>query len=261
MPFAQIDALKIFKFTTLTELGVTHAVFTRQGGVSRGAWDSLNLGSTVGDDPVHVAENHRRALEPYGLERTDLFDVWQVHGSEVAVAEHARPAGTPHIRADIILTGKVGLPLFMRFADCVPIFLYDHQRRAAGLVHSGWQGTVRKAVQVAVQSMQQHFGSEPGDIQAAVGPSIGPDHYEVGEEVLRQVERAFGNDAWHVLPRVKGSYHFDLWRANELMLRAAGVGHIEQSNICTACFGDDWYSHRRDQGKTGRFGAFISIPD
>jgi copper oxidase (laccase) domain-containing protein len=107
--------------------------------------------------------------------------------------------------------------------------------------------------------MGEHYGSRPGDIYAAIGPSIGVDHYEVGEEVIRRVYQKFGEDAESLLPFYGEKRHFDLWAANRLLLERAGVTEIETANICTACHLDDWYSHRAEQGKTGRFAALIAL--
>lgn len=261
MAFKRFESLKLFEFEIFKPYPITHAIFTRQGGVSMEPWASLNFGSTVGDDREAVLENHRRALTPFGIEKRDVFDVWQVHGSEIAIAEQARPDDQPHQKADVILTNQPGLPVLMRFADCVPILLYDQRRCVAGMVHAGWQGTVRQAVKRAVFGMQERFGTVPGDIAAAIGPSIGPDHYEVGVDVVEKVRASFGQEADRMLKRVNGALHFDLWQANEWLLSNAGVGMIENPRICTACSRQDWYSHRAENGKTGRFGALIQIDE
>jgi YfiH family protein len=149
----------------------------------------------------------------------------------------------------------------MRFADCVPILLYDPENSVVGIVHAGWQGTVKKIVQATVQKMVENYGSEPVEIRAVIGPSISAHHYEVGPEVVHQVHDAFGKTAEHLLPSQNGSPHFDLWRANQHLLEQAGVEKIEISGLCTACLPDDWYSHRGEAGKTGRFGALIALRD
>ena len=108
--------------------------------------------------------------------------------------------------------------------------------------------------------MQAAFGSNPADILAAIGRSIGPDHYEVGQDVEAHVRYAFGKEAPSLLRRNHSPRaHFDLWAANELVLRQAGVQHIETARLCTACHPKDWYSHRAQKGKTGRFGALIAL--
>jgi copper oxidase (laccase) domain-containing protein len=107
--------------------------------------------------------------------------------------------------------------------------------------------------------MQKQFGSNPADIRAAIGPSICPDHYEVGQEVVSQVQKAFGNYASGLLSINRENRKFDLRAANRLLLEQAGVRHIEMSGLCTACDSEDWYSHRAEKGHTGRFGAIIAL--
>ena len=254
----QTGSLVYLQFKSLLLPNLVHGVFTRHGGLSPDPWCSLNLGGTVGDDPDRVAENRRRLF--FALERpvNSVFDIWQVHSASVVVADGPRN-DRPHIKGDIILTDDPSVTLLMRFADCVPILLYDPQRRAIGIAHAGWLGTVRRAAESAVQAMVQTFQSDPTDIMAGLGPSIGPDHYAVGAEVVEQVEASFGREASHHLVRRDGKTYLDLWSANQALLQGQGVVNIEVPRICTACHIQDWYSHRSEGGKTGRFGAVIAL--
>jgi YfiH family protein len=258
MPFQPHGEIRYFQFEQLGH-GLTHAVFTRRGGVSPDPWATLNLGSTVGDDLQRVRENRLLALAALERDPASVYDVWQVHGIQVAIAEAPRSLESPYLQADAILTDKPGLTLMMRFADCVPIMLHDPVRKVAGIAHAGWMGTVRGTVYFAVKAMQKHFGSSPADIHAAIGPSIGPDHYEVGPNVVIQIQQAFQSDAPSLLPVSVGHIKFDLWAANRLLLEKAGVRHVEVSGLCTACHTEDWYSHRAEKGRTGRFGAIIAL--
>jgi YfiH family protein len=147
----------------------------------------------------------------------------------------------------------------MRFADCVPILLHDPERKVVGIAHAGWMGTVKGTVRFAVEALQQRFGSKLKDIRAGIGPSIGPDHYEVGPEVVEQVRQAFQGDASKLLSKGTGRMKFDLWTANRLLLEKAGVDQVEMAELCTACHTKDWYSHRAEKGRTGRFGAIIAL--
>jgi len=258
MPFQSHDEIRYFQFEQMGH-GLTHAVFSRRGGVSPAPWAALNLGSTVGDDLERVRENRRLALATLKLDAASVYDVWQVHGVDVAFAESPRSPQTPHLQADAILTDRPGLILMMRFADCVPILFHDPVRKVVGIAHAGWMGTVRGAARFAVEAMQRRYGSNPADILAAIGPSIGPDHYDVGPDVVIQVRQAFGKDAASLLPVTTGSIKFDLWAANRLLLEQAGVSHVEVAGLCTACAIEDWYSHRAEKGRTGRFGAIIAL--
>lgn len=264
MPFYELDGLKTFGFEIFAGMALSQAVFTRRGGVSPAPWNTLNLGGTVGDDPGNVHENRQRAFQALGLNLEAMYDVWQVHSNEVVVTRQARPATEAHRQADAILTDQPGLTLFMRFADCVPILLFDPRRKAVGMVHAGWKGTVNQIVRRAVEVMEAVYHTDPADVVAGIGPSICVDHYEVGREVADAARLAFGQDAAEVLlvsdngePGVK----FDLWKANRLILERAGVRQVEIAGVCTAGSLSDWFSHRGEQGKTGRFGAVIRLND
>jgi len=260
MPFQTINGIRYLTFDSF-EAEVVHAVFTRRGGVSPAPWAALNLGGTVGDDPERVRENRLRALAALGRDPASVYDVWQVHGSDAVVAEAPRSPETPYRQADILLTDRPQVTLLMRFADCVPILFHDPAHRAVGIAHAGWMGTVRGVVGAAVKAMHDRFGTRPEDLRAAIGPSIGPDHYEVGADVILQVKQIFDLDSAAVLKPVAGRIHFDLWEANRIQLERAGVWQIEISGQCTACHLDDWYSHRLENGRTGRFGAMIALKE
>lgn len=260
MPFTTTnDGIRYYHFKILDGLGLRQAVFTRRGGVSPEPWKGLNVGGTVGDDALRVAENCRRALNALGRTPESVYDVWQVHGRVVVCADQPRPKHEPHKRADGILTSQPQLTLFMRFADCVPVLLFDPVKRVIGIVHSGWQGTVQRAVAAAVEAMQANYGSRPGDLLAGIGPSIGPDHYEVGPDVAQNVRQAFPSHAERLLIPHNGRARFDLWQANRLVLNDCGVHQVEAAEVCTACHLEDWYSHRAEGGKTGRFAALLAL--
>lgn len=259
MPFAESSGLLYYRFDIFPR-GVAQAVFTRRGGVSPAPWDTLNVGGTVGDETHRVRENRLRSFSALGRSLKSMFDVWQVHSADVVIANSPRPADKPHQKADVILTRNPAVTLYMRFADCVPVFLFDPVQGAVALVHAGWLGTVRGAARVAVQAMQAEFGSRPGDLLAAIGPSIGPDHYQVGEDVLEQVRLAFGAGAEGLIAHRQGKSFLDLWASNQLQLEQAGVRKIEVAGLCTACHTADWFSHREEKGRTGRFGALIALP-
>ena len=264
MPFQEQGSLRYFTFESLAGEALVQAVFTRRGGTSAAPWDSLNLGGTVGDTQQHVRDNRQRAFHALGLPVESLFDVWQVHSAVVIRADQPRPLDEPHRQADAIITDQPGVTLFMRFADCVPIFLFDPRHRAIGLVHAGWKGVLNQVARRAVEAMQAEYHSNPSEIIAAVGPSIGVHHYEVGPELAEQVRQVFTTEADGLLQASNnggGGVKFDLWNANRLVLESAGVRQVEIAGICTACNPQDWYSHRGEHGKTGRFGAMLALKD
>jgi YfiH family protein len=258
MPFSEHANIRFFQFEILAP-AVTHGVVTRRGGVSPAPWESLNVGGTVGDEPPRVAENRQRTLAAFDRAPETLFEVWQVHSADVVCAEAPRDPSASLVQADAILTDRPDVTLYMRFADCVPVLLHDPRRGAIGLVHAGWLGTVRGAARAAVETMVSRYGSRPEHILAGIGPSIGPDHYEIGPDVSVQIQGAFHEQADQLLQKRRRRTYLDLWKANELQLRDAGVQQIEVSGLCTACNLDDWFSHRAEQGKTGRFGALMAL--
>jgi YfiH family protein len=259
MPFIEKDGLRYYQFEIFPP-SLCQAVFTRQGGVSPSPWDTLNVGGTVGDDAARVRENRRRSFSAVGRQLESMFDVWQIHSADVVLAQAPRRVEEGYRKADVIVTDRPEVTLYMRFADCVPVLLYDPVRAVIGMVHAGWLGTVRGASLAVVEAMITNFGSKPSDILTGIGPSIGPDHYEVGSDVLRQVRHAFGADAAALLQSREGRTYLDLWAANCLQLQRKGVEHIEVSRLCSACHTGDWFSHRAEKGRTGRFGALLALP-
>ncbi len=257
MPFHQVAAIRYYTFESLAHPGITQAVFTRRGGVSPAPWDSLNVGGYLGDDLEHTYQNRALSFQAVGREPASVYDVWQVHSDQVICADAPRRA--PHLQADAILTDSPAVTLFMRFADCVPIFLHDPVRGVVGLAHAGWQGTVKGIARLAVEAMQARYGSRPADIRAGIGPSIGAHHYTVGAEVIARARASFGEAAATFLPEADGAVQFDLWAANRFLLEQAGVFRVEVSGLCTACHPEDWFSHRAQKGHTGRFGALLAL--
>jgi YfiH family protein len=260
MPFIHNNGIRYYTFDIFPR-EVTHAVFTRQGGVSPEPWASLNVGGTVGDDAARVRENRYRSFAALSRRIDSLYDVWQVHSANAVIADAPRDPNLPLIQADAIFTDKPEVTLYMRFADCVPILFYDSKKGVVGLAHAGWLGTVRGATTAAVTKMREHYGSKPENIYTAIGPSIGVDHYEVGADVIAKVGESFGPDAERLIETRDGKTYLDLWSANFIQLRKSGVEKIEVAGLCTACHLDDWFSHRAEKGKTGRFGALIGLKE
>jgi purine-nucleoside/S-methyl-5'-thioadenosine phosphorylase / adenosine deaminase len=259
MPFTDTAGIRYYSFD-IFPTALLQAIFTRRGGTSPTPWETLNVGGTVGDDAQRVRENRARLFNAVGRNLQSAFDVWQVHSVNAVPADAPRPPDEPHQKADIILTDKPNVTLFMRFADCVPILLFDPRNGVVCMAHAGWLGTVRGASSKAVKAMMHSYGSKAADILAAIGPSIGPDHYEVGPDVVEQIRQAFGADSRRLVETRGHGTYLDLWLANRMQLERAGVRQIETAAICTACHLEDWYSHRAEKGKTGRFGALIALP-
>ncbi len=237
---------------------LVHGITTRHGGVSEGPYTSLNLSGGLGDDPAAVHENLARTAAAFDIRRDDVVSPNQRHTANVrrvAVADR----GIVQPNCDVLITGEPGVPLLLRYADCTPVLIYDPAHRALALIHSGWRGTVQGATRAAVAALAAEFDSRPTDLIAAIGPSIGPCCYEVGDEVVSAIRAVFDRADGLLPDRPNGRRHFDLWAANARWLAEAGVRQIEIADLCTACRTDEFYSHRAERGRTGHFGAIMGL--
>ena len=251
------DGLVRYRFESLNAEGLVHAVFTRLGGVSRGPFSMLNVGNSVGDDEAAVAENHARIYAALGLDVSQVTSAHQVHGNHIVIVT-AGDAGRVFPATDGLVTNAPGVALLLRFADCQPILLYDPANRALGLLHAGWRGVAQGMAHRAVETMQAAFGTDSRALIAGLGPAIGPCCYLVGDEVASAMGYALPD--WRQVMRREGDlWRFDLPGANAQQLAAAGVQHIEQATMCSACHRDKFYSHRGDNGHTGRFAVIAYL--
>jgi len=254
----RVDGILLYRFEGLSGIeGLVHAVLTRIGGVSRGPYATLNLGHTVGDDLTAVEENHRRVLDALGLEPGSVVSPYQVHGARVGVVGRAH-LGTVQPATDALVTAVPAVLLLMRFGDCAPVLFFDPVRRVVGIAHAGWRGVVADTVGATVRTMTERLGCTPADLWAGIGPSIGPCCYAVGPEVAAAVETACPSGAG-VVRDVSGQPHLDLPAAVQAQLRAAGVERIEDADLCTACRVGEFFSHRAEHGRTGRFGVVMEL--
>jgi hypothetical protein len=252
--------LVFYQFEQWRDSPIKHGIYTRCGGTSNAPYDSLNMGGNVGDTPQNVRHNHEVMYASAGVRGDRACTVWQVHSNDVVIA--SRPARNRRwvVAADGLISDQIETPLTMRFADCVPILFFDPVRGVTGIAHAGWRGTVAGICAATVRAMAHTFGCKQQDIQAGIGPSIGPSHYQVGEEVVKAISDYFAvTDGLIERDSTDGSAYLDLWAANALDLRRAGVEQIEIARICTAENTHEFYSHRREKGRTGRFGAVISL--
>ena len=236
---------------------VTQAVLPAAAELVR-SWHSLNLGdqsATILPMWSRIACVHLTRLDappPPSM-------MWLVHSADIVYADAPRALDHPSQRADIILTDNPQVSLFMRFADCVPLLFHDPKKHVIGIAHAGWMGTVKGVAKNTIEGMHSRYGCKPENISVGIGPSIGVDHYEVRDDVTVQFREKYGKDAERVIPTRDGKSYLDLWAANEIQLHNAGVEQIQVSGLCTACQLDDWFSHRAEKGKTGRFGALMAL--
>jgi polyphenol oxidase len=253
------NGLVYYQFNLFLQFPIKHAIFTRFGGISNAPFDSLNIGGNLGDLDENIIENKKLIFNVLDIPFETQFDVWQVHGVNIVIPEKPREPLGKYIQADGIVTNERNYTMVMRFADCVPILLYDPINHVGSTVHAGWQGTVKNTVSYAIQKMIDVFDVKAPNIVAGIGPSIGPDHYIVGDNVIKAVKERFPNDWQKMIELKKGNAYFNLWKANVQNLNECGVEQIEIAEMCTACNTNEWYSHREENGKTGRFAAVLQL--
>ncbi len=240
--------------------GLTHGIFTRHGGVSDAPFSSLNTGGLLGDSIANVRRNHELMYQALGVDGARVVTTWQVHGVDVVYAGGPVQGRRWIAHADALVTDKPGLALVMRYADCTPIVAYDARKGVVGVAHAGWRGTVDGMAARLVQAMVTLFGCRPSELLAGVGPSIGPERYQVGEEVVRAVAAHFGStDGLIRRDPADGSAYLNLWEANRRDLLRAGVEQVEVMGLCTATRTDEFFSHRAERGQTGRFSAVVML--
>ena len=247
---------------------VTSAFSTRLGGVSEGYYSSLNLSFDRGDDPARVLENFKRIGASMGVNVEDMVLSKQTHTTNVrVVTAEDKGRGIMQERnytdVDGMITNVPGICLVTSYADCVPLYFVDPVKKAIGLSHSGWRGTVGKIGKNTVQLMQENFGSKPEDLLAAVGPSVCMDCYEVSEDVIEQFKEAFEKKYWELFfyKKENGKYQLNLWKANELIFLESGIlpEHMAITNVCTHCNSKILYSHRTMGNNRGNLCAFLAL--
>lgn len=231
--------------------GPYHVAFsTRCGGVSNGPYASLNLSIRTDDDPVHVVENRTRLCRAMDVDRDGATMGWQRHGANVrrAVPRGVVTPGTVYDHCDGLWSDAPGQGMLLLTADCLPIAVAREKgaRPALAILHAGWRGLLAGITAAAARALGG------GRLVAVIGPAIGPCCYEVGEEVAAPFREAFGAD-------VARGGTLDLWTSAERALRAAGCTRVERMDLCTACDPSRFFSHRRDQARTGRQGVIASV--
>lgn len=265
---AKLNNLWIGKFSVFPDELFVHGISTRHGGVSQGDFDSLNLGLHVNDQPELVKKNRDIFFAGLGLPAGSGVTCQQVHGANIfcVAREHTGIGMYDYTKAisdvDALVTNVSELPLMLFFADCTPILLADPVKKAIGVAHGGWKGTLAGIAKKTVSYMVKEFGCMPEHILAGIGPAIGSCCYEVGNEVAEGFKTAFPDFEQDILKKTSGGhYHLDLPRTNYLQLRQEGLlaEHIDMADVCTACNNRQFFSYRADGGRTGRIAAVLSI--
>jgi YfiH family protein len=226
------------------------AFSTRLGGVSEGAFSSLNLSELVGDEPGRVRENRERLCRALEIDPSRATMARQRHG---AIARRAEAVGLLSADAafpecDAFWSEEPGLGMMLMTADCLPIAIAraEGERPGLALVHAGWRGLLGGAIESVCRALGR------GRTKAVLGPAIGPCCFEVSDEVAASFRRRFGR-------QVASGRKVNLWLAAESALTAAGCGGVERIELCTSCHPELFFSHRRDQGLTGRQGVIAAI--
>ncbi len=269
MQVCQEGDVVYLKYPSLEETGVViHGFSSRLGGVSQGIYASMNLSFSRGDDKEAVLENYRRIAKAIGFQWESVVASDQTHTANVrVVGNEDKGCGLIKPRSyrdvDGMITNVPQVTLATYYADCVPLYLVDPVKKAVGLPHSGWKGTVGKIGKATVEAMEREYGTDPKDLTVAIGPSICQDCYEVSEDVIEEFRRAFSRELWDRLfyQKENGKYQLDLWEANRQIFLEAGVeaGKIALPGLCTCCNPDFLFSHRASKGKRGNLAAFLAL--
>ncbi|MFP7494168.1 peptidoglycan editing factor PgeF [Terribacillus saccharophilus] len=244
---------------------IISGITTKYNGVSKAPFDSLNMGLHVGDEPEDVIKNRELLAEDiqFPLDRWTLGE--QVHGTEIAVVTKCEAGrGSKSLTDSIpsvdgLITNEKGMLLAAFFADCVPLYFYDAASGWIGMAHAGWRGTVADMAGKMVESLCAH-GAGRDSLQAMVGPCISKNRYEVDDRIVQQIPGQFREKV--LSPSAQDRHQLDLQALNRLYLLQAGIreGNIRTAAYCTYDH-EAFFSHREDQGKTGRMLGFIGMKE
>ncbi|OFX27633.1 MAG: hypothetical protein A2041_10270 [Bacteroidetes bacterium GWA2_31_9b] len=254
-----VNNLTYFLFENLLSYNsINHFTSTRLGGISTDHLSGLNLGYTVNDNPENVNYNLELLANATSIPQTDMIFPKQTNGIHIGIVKSVNDIFPD---TDSLITNIPGICIGIRTADCVPVLLYDPVQKVIAAVHSGWKGTVEKISKSTIKRMTEEFGTDPKNLIAGIGPSISPDVYEIGTDVIELVKNSFGEN--HVLKYIETSNKalFNLWEANKQVLIESGVplNQIEIAEMCTYSQPELFYSARRDKGKTGRLATGIMM--
>ncbi|MGA8858647.1 MAG: peptidoglycan editing factor PgeF [Candidatus Sulfotelmatobacter sp.] len=279
--------LNILRAANLTKIPwLVHGFSTRAGGHSRVyGGQALNLGFTPDDSKAAVERNRAafsREVTSAGGRRWPLVTLRQVHSDTIRFVEAPSKS---QLVGDGLITATPGLLLAIQTADCLPIILVDPKRRAVGVFHAGWRGTMKRILEKGVGEMRRRFGTRPSDLKAAIGPGIHGCCYQVGPEIRDQFESQFAyaerlfreveerdpvREKYPMLfltarppghSELPKKIFLDLVEANRQQLLAAGVPEksIDASPLCTSCNPSLLFSYRAEKGRTGRMMAVVGI--
>ncbi len=266
----QQDDLRYLILPEWNEHGVVVAFTTRIGGLSSGTFQSLNLGLHVGDQQDLVIANRELVCQSLGFDLKQMVCCEQIHDNRVVVVEK-QDAGRGSISHndslpgyDAMITDCPGMFLTEFYADCIPIYLFDPEKRVIGLVHSGWKGTALRIAEATISIMRNRFDCQTENIKAFIGPGIGSECYHVDENRRSHVESLFTFHDEVIYSNDGGNrYGWDLQLTNRYIMRQSGIraDNIMSCAICTACNQEWFFSYRGSGGHTGRMAAILGLLD
>ena len=247
---------------------MSHFINTRAGGYSQGAYSSFNISPYSSDNPTHVLQNKELLLNNLPQRPEHIILPHQTHGDTTKIIDaefltwDANKQQNYLENTDALITAEKGVCIGVSTADCVPVLLYDQKLQLVAAIHAGWRGTVKQIVRKTIECMKEVYGSSPTDLLAGIGPSIGPEAFEVGEEVADEFRKFHTSKKpiIHINPDTKKS-HINLWMANQNQLMDCGVPkeQIEIANVCTHSNDDMLFSARRLGISSGRIVSGIYL--
>jgi len=242
---------------------LVHAFGTRLGGVSRDDYKSLNMSFLEGDEEFRVLQNWDKLASAFEIPMENFLVLNQVHGDNIFVIKpHGDYFSSREVlNYDAIVTNRMNLAICIKTADCVPVFLVDRVKKIIGAVHAGWRGSALRISAKVARLMQTSYGSQPADILAAIGPSIGRCCYEIDAAAADSFRNQKNAETFLVPAKRKDRWMLDLTEANRRQLLDCGVpaANIETAGVCTVCRQDTFFSHRGSGGVTGRQINFMMI--
>jgi len=256
------DLIRMPNLQAFSEIG--HCYTTRKGGVSTDFFESMNPSFIRGDEAAAVKKNFEILAQKLGIGVSDFVLADQTHTTNVAVVTAADKGNgitkpLPYKDVDGLVTNCRGVALMTYYADCVPLYFYDPIHHAIGMSHAGWRGTANNMVASTVKMMKAAFGTQPQDLVCAIGPCICQDCYEVGEDVARAFSPLFQDTTILKLGKQSGKFQLDLKAANQGLMQAQGIQHIDVSSWCTKCHPDRFFSHRQLGTKRGTQAGIIFL--
>ena len=257
--------LVVFDNLNQTKL-VKHCFTTRHGGVSQGYFGSMNMGLTRGEDRELVLENYKILGDAMGFSKENYVTSQQTHTTNVrriTAADKGKGVLRERGYSDVdgLITNESNIPLVIFGADCVPVFLLDTKNKAIGMAHCGWMGTGNRMAEHTLQAMMDAFGTNPKDVAAAIGPSIGKCCFQVDAPVVSLFQKniEFADEIIFDDPQEADKFRIDLWETNRRLLNNMGVENIEIAGLCTMCDTQRFYSHRKMREERGVMAGVMEL--